>query len=96
MLASLSHRPAYQQITEIPRFDFLKHDVSRSFGRNEQTHYRLQTRFRQPGSTNDKPPSGRPHIMTPLEVRVIVTSIDVIASWPLGNFLNTLDIQQIR
>ena len=82
MLTSLSRRPGYQQITEIPRFDFLKQvqctrvaDVSRSFGRNEQTHYRLQTRFQQPGSTNDKPPSGRPRITTALEVRVIVTSI---------------------
>ena len=44
-------------------------DVPRSFECNEQTIYRLQTRFRQPGSKNDKPSSGRPRITTPLEVR---------------------------
>ena len=44
-------------------------DVPCSFGCNEQTIYRLQTRFRQPGSKNDQPPPGRPQIMTPLEVR---------------------------
>ena len=61
-------------------------DVPRSFGCNEQTNYRLQTRFRQPGSKNDKPPSGRPRITTPLEVRVIVTSIwrnRFMAAWKL-------------
>ena len=76
MLASLSRRPGYQQITEMPRFDVLKHvaDVPCSFGCNEQTIYRLQTRFRQPGSKNDKPLSGRSWITSPLEVRAIVTS----------------------
>ena len=49
-------------------------DVPRSFGCNEQFIYRLQTRFRQSGSKNDKHPPGRPRITTPLEVRVIVTS----------------------
>ena len=49
-------------------------DVPRSFGCNEQTIYRLQTRFRQPGSKNYKPPPGRPRITTPHEVRVIVRS----------------------
>ena len=48
--------------------------LPRSFGCNEHTNYRLQTRFRQPGSKNDKPPSGRPRITTPLEDRAIVTS----------------------
>ena len=78
VLTSLSLRPGFRQITEIPRLDFLKQvyvlltcyvvlDVM-----NEQ--YRLQTRFRQPGSKKDKPPSVRPWITTPLEVRVIVTS----------------------
>ena len=78
MLASLNRRPGYQQITEIPRFDFLKQayvllTCHASFGCNEQTIFRLQTRFRQPGSKNHKPLSGRPRITTPLEVRVIVT-----------------------
>ena len=61
-------------------------DVSHSFGRNEQTRYRLQIRFRQPGSKNDKPPSGRPRITKPLEVIVIVTSIwrnRFMAAWKL-------------
>ena len=49
-------------------------DVLRSFGCNERLIYRLQTCFRQSGSKNNKPPPGRPRIMTPLEVRVIVTS----------------------
>ena len=31
-----------------------------SFGCNEQTNYRLQTPFRQPGNKNDKPPSADP------------------------------------
>ena len=44
-------------------------DVPCSFGCNEQTTYRLQTRFRQPGSKNDQPPPGRPGITRPLEVR---------------------------
>ena len=48
-------------------------DVPRSFGCNEQTIC-LQTRFRQPGSKNDKLPPGRPRITTPLEGRLIVTS----------------------
>ena len=79
MLASLCRHQGYQQITEIPRFGVLKqvhvlltcHAV---FGCNEQSIYRLQTRFRQPGSKNDKFLSGRPRITTPLEVTVIVTS----------------------
>ena len=79
MLASLSRRPGYRQITEIPRLDFLKQGtrvayVPRSFGRNERTIYRLQTRLRQSGSKNDKPRSLRPRITTPLEVSDIVTS----------------------
>ena len=49
-------------------------DVPRSFGCNERTIYRLQTRFRQSGSKKDKHPSGRPRITTPLEVRIIATS----------------------
>ena len=49
-------------------------DVPHSFGCNEQLIYRLQTCFRQSGSKNDNPPSGRPQITTPLEGRVIVTS----------------------
>ena len=61
-------------------------DVPRSFGCNEQTIYRLQTRFRQPGSKNDKHPSGGPRITTPLEARVIVTSTwrnRSMAAWKL-------------
>ena len=70
MLASLIRRPGYQQINEIQRFDVLKTGtrvavVTRSFGCNEQTIYRLQTRFQRPGSKNDKPPLGRPRIRTP-------------------------------
>ena len=77
MLPSLSRRPGYQQITEMPFIDFLIQipcvaDVPCSFGCNEQTIYHLQTCFRKPGSKNDKPPPGRPRITTPLEVRVIV------------------------
>ena len=49
-------------------------DMPCSFGCNEQTIYRLQTRFQQPGSKNYEPPPGRPRITTPLEVRVIVMS----------------------
>ena len=49
-------------------------DVLRSFGCNERTIYPLLTHFQQSGSKNDKPPSGRPRIMMPLEVRVIVMS----------------------
>ena len=49
-------------------------DMPRSFGCNERLIYCLQTCFRQSGSKNNKPPSGRPRITTPLEVRVIVTS----------------------
>ena len=79
MLASLSRRPGYQQITEIPCFDFLK-----------QVHLLLTCHavldvmnkqfivcknvFQQPCSKIDKPPPGRLRIMTSLEVRVIVTS----------------------
>ena len=56
------------------------------FGCNEQRIYRLQTRFRQPGSKIDKPPLGRPRITTPLEVRIIVTSTwrnRFMAAWEL-------------
>ena len=69
MIASLRPRPGYQQ-----NYRNAVADVPRSFGCNEQTIYPLQTRFRQPGSKNDKPLLGRPRITTPLEVRVIVTS----------------------
>ena len=61
-------------------------DVPRSFGCNGQTIYHLQTRFQQPSSKNDKPPSGRPRITTPLGVRVIVTSTwryRFMAAWKL-------------
>ena len=61
-------------------------DVPSNLGCNEQTIYRLQTRFRQPGSKNDKPSPGRPGIMTPLEVGVMVTSIwrnRFMAAWEL-------------
>ena len=61
-------------------------DVSRSFGCNERLMYRLQSRFRQSGSKNDKPLPGRPRITTPLEVRVIVTSTwrnRFMAAWKL-------------
>ena len=79
VLANLSRSPGYRQITEIPCLDFLKqaqvlqtcHVV---LDRNEQTIYHLQAHFRQSGSKNDKPQSGRPRITTPLEVRVIVKS----------------------
>ena len=76
MLASLSCRPGYRQITEIKRFEAGARaaDVPRSFGCNERLIYRLQTCFRQSGSKNDKPPPGRQRITTQLEVRVIVTS----------------------
>ena len=67
---SLSRHPGYQKITEIPHFDFLT-----SFGCNEQTIHLMHTRFRLPGSKNDKPLSGRPMITAPLVVRVIVKSI---------------------
>ena len=76
MLASLIRRLGYQQITEIPCLETGTRgaDVTQSFGCNEQTIYRLQTRFQRPVSKNDKPPLGRPLITTPFEVRVIVTS----------------------
>ena len=85
VLASLSHRQGYQQITEIQRLDLFDAgaraaDVPRSFGCNKQLIYCLQTCFQQSDSKNDKPPPGRPRIKTPLEVRVIVTQHDVIAS----------------
>ena len=66
-------------------------DVTRSFGCNEQTIYRLQTRFQRPGSKNDKPLLGRPRITTPFEVRVIVTSTrrnGFMAAWKLLKFLS--------
>ena len=79
MLASLSRRQGYQQITEMPRFDVLK-----------QVHVLLTCRavldvmnkqfivFKHVSDSlcrkNVKPPSGRPRITTPLEVSVIVTS----------------------
>ena len=50
-------------------------DVPHSFGCNERVTNRLQTCFRQSGSKNNKFLPGRPLITTPLEVRVIVTSI---------------------
>ena len=52
MLASWIRRPGYQQITEIPRFETGTRvaEVKRSFGCNEQTIYRLQTRLQRPGS----------------------------------------------
>ena len=73
MLASLSPRPGYQQILGIPGLDFLKqvhmlltcHTVLDVMN---ESFYRLQTCFRQSGSKNDKPPSGRP-----FEVGVIMT-----------------------
>ena len=61
-------------------------DVPRSFRCNERLIYRLQTRFRQSGSKNDKPPPGRPRITTPLEVKFIVTSTwrnHFMAAWKL-------------
>ena len=61
-------------------------DVQRSFGCNEQTTYRLRTRFLQHGSKNDKIPLGRQLILTSLEVRIIVTSSwrnRFIAAWKL-------------
>ena len=64
-------------------------DVTRSFGCNEQTIYRLQTRFLWPGIKNDKPPLGRPRTTTPFEVRVIVTSTwrnRFIAAWKFLKF----------
>ena len=79
VLASLSRRPGYRQITENTAFGRFgagarAADVLRSFGCNERLIYRLQTCFRQSGSKNNKPPPGRPRITTPLEARVIVTS----------------------
>ena len=76
MLASLSRRPGYRQITAFGRFEAGARaaDVPRSFGCNERLIYRLQTCFRQSGSKNNKPPPGKPRITTPLEVKVIVTS----------------------
>ena len=79
VLANLSRRPGYRQITEntaFGRFEAGAHvaDVLRGFGCNARLIYRLQTCFRQSGSKNDKPPQWRPRIITPLEVRVIVTS----------------------
>ena len=73
MFASLSRHQGYQQITEILRFDFLMqvhvlltcHAVLDVM--NKQ-FYRLQTRFRQPGSKNDKPPSGGSQTTMPLGV----------------------------
>ena len=76
MLASLNRR---QQITEIPRFDFLKQarvllkchavlDVmNKQFFVCKHVSDSLAVK-------NAKPPSGRPRITTPLEVTVIVTS----------------------
>ena len=60
MLASFIRRPGYQQITEILEAGTRVADVTRSFGCNEQTIYRLQTRFQQPGSKNNKPPLCKP------------------------------------
>ena len=77
MLASLSRRPGYQQITEKQRFDFLKqvhvmltcHAVLDVLNK----HLSSANTFRQPDSKNDKSPPGRPRITTPLEGRVLVT-----------------------
>ena len=80
MLASLSRLQAIDKLQKYnTAFGLLEAgtrvaDVPRSFGRNERTIYRLQTRLRQSGSKNDKPRSLRPRITTPLEVRDIVTS----------------------
>ena len=49
-------------------------DVAGRFGGNERTIYRLQARFRQTGSTKDRPHSGRPRKTTPREDRYLVTS----------------------
>ena len=75
VLTSLSLRPGYRQITEIhcTAYGLLEAgtrvaDGPRNFGCNERIIYRLQTRVRQSDSQNDKPPSGRPPITTPLEV----------------------------
>jgi transposase len=54
-------------------------NVTRHFGCNEQTIYRLQQRVRQTGSVNDRPRSGRLCITTPREDRYIVTSSRVTA-----------------
>ena len=66
-------------------------DVTRSFGCSERTIYRLQTRLQWPGCKNDKPPLGRPRIMTRFEVKVIVTSTwrnRFMAAWKLLIFLS--------
>ena len=91
VLASLSRRPGYRQITENTAFGLFEAgshatDVLRGFGCNARLIYRLQTCFRQSGSKNDKPPQWRPQITTPLEVRVIVTSTwrnRFMAAWKL-------------
>ena len=94
-LASSSHHPGYRQITEIPCFGLLEagtsvDDVLRSFGCYERISYRQLTCFRQSGSKNDKPHSGRPRITTSLEVRLIVTSKRRY------RFMTDLDMQQVR
>ena len=80
VLASLNRLQSYRQITENTAFGRFEAgaraaDVLRGFGCNTRLIYCLQTSFRQSDSKNDKPPQGRPRITTPLEVRVIVTSI---------------------
>jgi len=50
------------------------YDVSRRFGCNERTIYRLQQRVLQTGSVNDRPRPGRPRITTPREDRYMMTS----------------------
>lgn len=48
--------------------------VSRRLGCHERTIHRLQARFRETGSTDDKARSGRPRKTTPREDRFIVRS----------------------
>ena len=80
MFASLSSRPGYQQNTEIPRFDFLTqvhvlltcHAVLDVMNKHIFVCKQVSDSLAE---KNDKHPSGRPRITTPLEVRVIVTSI---------------------
>ena len=79
VFASLSCRPGYQQITEIPRFDFLKQvhvlltcDVV--FDAMNKQFIVCKQVFDSLAVKNDKPPPRRPRITSPIEVRVIVTS----------------------
>ena len=79
MLASCSRRPGYQQITEILRFDVLKqvHGLLTCHAVLDVMNKQFivcKHVFDSLAVKNDKHPSGRPRITTPLEVRVIVTS----------------------